>query len=274
MSTPTIPPRRARNSSRCSPRPRSSPRSSSRRTSACASRSLAWRPRRAPAAGDERRARARRPRARAGGAPGRDGGALPEGRGGEQGVRRPLHRDRGAEQQPGQPLRGLLPAPLHARLQGGRPHRPGDRHQPDRRRGLPHLHGQREDRAARAARAPRARRRRPALAIGEGLIGKAAAHGRELLRGEGGAPRAHAVRPAHRRHPAEDQGQRDRRRSRSTSCWSRRRPSPPWTTSCSRCSPGHAATAIFSAKLYSTSARKLTTLQGFLDMLKQPAKTP
>jgi len=35
---------------------------------------------------------------------------------------------------------------------------------------------------------------------------------------------------------------------------------------------GHAATAIFSAKLYSTSARKLTTLQGFLDMLKTPAK--
>jgi transcriptional regulator with GAF, ATPase, and Fis domain len=36
---------------------------------------------------------------------------------------------------------------------------------------------------------------------------------------------------------------------------------------------GHAATAVFSAKLYSTSARKLTTLQGFLDMLKtQPAR--
>lgn len=33
---------------------------------------------------------------------------------------------------------------------------------------------------------------------------------------------------------------------------------------------GHAATAIFSAKLYSTSARKLHTLQGFLEMLKQP----
>ena len=33
---------------------------------------------------------------------------------------------------------------------------------------------------------------------------------------------------------------------------------------------GHAATAIFSAKLYSTSARKLTTLQGFIDMLKAP----
>ena len=33
---------------------------------------------------------------------------------------------------------------------------------------------------------------------------------------------------------------------------------------------GHAATAIFSAKLYSTSTRKLSTLQGFLDMLKQP----
>ena len=31
---------------------------------------------------------------------------------------------------------------------------------------------------------------------------------------------------------------------------------------------GHAATAVFSAKLYSSSARKLTTLQGFLDMLK------
>jgi nitrate/nitrite-specific signal transduction histidine kinase len=36
---------------------------------------------------------------------------------------------------------------------------------------------------------------------------------------------------------------------------------------------GHAATAIFSAKLYSASERKLITLQGFLDMLKtQPAK--
>ncbi len=33
---------------------------------------------------------------------------------------------------------------------------------------------------------------------------------------------------------------------------------------------GHAATAIFSAKLYSASARKLTTLQGFLDMMKAP----
>jgi len=31
---------------------------------------------------------------------------------------------------------------------------------------------------------------------------------------------------------------------------------------------GHAATAIFSAKLYSASARKLTTLQGFLDLIK------
>jgi putative methionine-R-sulfoxide reductase with GAF domain len=36
---------------------------------------------------------------------------------------------------------------------------------------------------------------------------------------------------------------------------------------------GHAATALFSSKLYSASARKLTTLQGFLDMLKtQPTK--
>ena len=35
---------------------------------------------------------------------------------------------------------------------------------------------------------------------------------------------------------------------------------------------GHAATALFAAKLYSTSERKLTTLQGFLDRLKQPAK--
>ena len=34
---------------------------------------------------------------------------------------------------------------------------------------------------------------------------------------------------------------------------------------------GHAATAIFSARLYSTSERKLSTLQGFLDMLKSPA---
>ncbi len=35
---------------------------------------------------------------------------------------------------------------------------------------------------------------------------------------------------------------------------------------------GHAATAIFSAKLYSTSSRKLTTLQGFLDILKTSPK--
>ena len=35
---------------------------------------------------------------------------------------------------------------------------------------------------------------------------------------------------------------------------------------------GHAATALFSAKLYSASARKLTTLQGFLDMLKTHPK--
>jgi putative methionine-R-sulfoxide reductase with GAF domain len=36
---------------------------------------------------------------------------------------------------------------------------------------------------------------------------------------------------------------------------------------------GHAATAVFSSKLYSASARKLTTLQGFIDLLKtQPAK--
>jgi hypothetical protein len=35
---------------------------------------------------------------------------------------------------------------------------------------------------------------------------------------------------------------------------------------------GHAATAIFSARLYSASERKLSTLQGFLDMLKSPSK--
>ena len=35
---------------------------------------------------------------------------------------------------------------------------------------------------------------------------------------------------------------------------------------------GHAATAVFSAKLYSSSARKLSTLQGFLDMIKQQQK--
>jgi putative methionine-R-sulfoxide reductase with GAF domain len=34
---------------------------------------------------------------------------------------------------------------------------------------------------------------------------------------------------------------------------------------------GHAATAIFSARLYSTSERKLSTIKGFLDMLKSPA---
>ena len=34
---------------------------------------------------------------------------------------------------------------------------------------------------------------------------------------------------------------------------------------------GHAATALFSARLYAASERKLTTLQNFLDMLKQPS---
>jgi hypothetical protein len=35
---------------------------------------------------------------------------------------------------------------------------------------------------------------------------------------------------------------------------------------------GHAATAIFSSRMYSASARKLTTLQGFIDLMKQPSK--
>ena len=49
-----------------------------------------------------------------------------------------------------------------------------------------------------------------AIAIGEGIIGTAAKTGRELLRGAGGPPRAHALRPADRGHPPEDQGERDR----------------------------------------------------------------
>jgi GAF domain-containing protein len=32
---------------------------------------------------------------------------------------------------------------------------------------------------------------------------------------------------------------------------------------------GHAATAIFASKLYSESERKLSTIQGFLELLKQ-----
>ena len=32
---------------------------------------------------------------------------------------------------------------------------------------------------------------------------------------------------------------------------------------------GHAATAIFASKLYSESERKLSTIQGFLDLLKK-----
>jgi putative methionine-R-sulfoxide reductase with GAF domain len=35
---------------------------------------------------------------------------------------------------------------------------------------------------------------------------------------------------------------------------------------------GHAATAVFSARLYSASTRKLSTLQGFLDMIKTQPK--
>jgi GAF domain-containing protein len=33
---------------------------------------------------------------------------------------------------------------------------------------------------------------------------------------------------------------------------------------------GHATTAIFSSKLYSASERKLSTMQGFIDLLKNP----
>jgi len=32
---------------------------------------------------------------------------------------------------------------------------------------------------------------------------------------------------------------------------------------------GHAATALFASKLFSESERKLNTIQGFLDLLKQ-----
>jgi hypothetical protein len=32
---------------------------------------------------------------------------------------------------------------------------------------------------------------------------------------------------------------------------------------------GHAATALFASKLYSESERKLSTIQGFLELLKQ-----
>jgi hypothetical protein len=35
---------------------------------------------------------------------------------------------------------------------------------------------------------------------------------------------------------------------------------------------GHAATAIFSSKLYTQSERKLTTIQSFLDLLKEKPK--
>ena len=74
--------------------------------------------------------------------------ALPRGRGREQGLRQPLHRDRRAEQQPGQPLRGQLPAPLHARLPRSHPDRPGDHHQPDRRGVVRHPPARREDERA------------------------------------------------------------------------------------------------------------------------------
>lgn len=35
---------------------------------------------------------------------------------------------------------------------------------------------------------------------------------------------------------------------------------------------GHAATAVFSSKLYTQSERKLTTIQSFLDLLKEKPK--
>ena len=203
----TIPTRRARSSSRCSSRPRSSPRSCSRRTSGSASRSPASRGGGRRAAGSDEQARelhAPDPRAR--GAAGGGRGALPEGRGGEQGVRRPLHRDRGAEQQPRQPLRRLLPAPLDARLQGGHPHRPGDRDQPDRRGGVPHLHGQRQDGPARAGDLRGPGRRRDAIPIGEGRIGKAAKTGENYF----------ADKVAHRsRRPSISRSPSSRSRSRT-----------------------------------------------------------
>ena len=83
----------------------------------------------------------------------------------------------------------------------------------------------------------------------------------------------HALRRADRRHPAQDQGQRHRRDLDQQAAGAEDARSPPTDYELFTLLAGHAATAIFSAKLYSTSARKLTTLQGFLDMIKtQPAK--
>ncbi|MCK7518336.1 MAG: hypothetical protein MZV64_11720 [Ignavibacteriales bacterium] len=208
----TSSPARARTSCRSSPRRRSSPRSCSRRTSGCASRSPRSRRRAGAQAADERVQALQQQGPGARGEARRDRGPLPQGRGGEQGVRRPLHRDRGAEQQPGEPLRGLLPAPLHPRLQGGRADRPGDRHQPHRRRGrstsscVSEKTGQLEVEASEgqtpAPHRDPARRRHHRQGGPER---------RELLRGAGGAQGALALRGADRGHPPEDQGLHDRR---------------------------------------------------------------
>ena len=168
---------------------------------------------------------------------------------------------------------------LHSTLdyQRGRPHRPGDRHQPHRRRGLPHLRRERQDarssswRLRRASSAPVT-----SIGIGEGRSAWRPRRARTSSRPQV----AHCRKPTPFDQPIavippEDQGQRDRRDRHQQARWSRRRRSRTMDHELFTLLAGHAATAIFSAEaLLDLRAGSSRTLQGFLDMLKtQPAKS-
>src|ERR1044071_6815134 len=121
--------------------------------------------------------------------------------------------DRGAEQQPGQSLRGQLPAPLHARLQGSHPDRAGDRHQSHRRRGLRHPAARREDeRPARhrlRRRRCRGRHRKPLGPPRRGHSRRRGQDRRELLHQSGRRRRPRDAGEAAGGGAAQDQGARD-----------------------------------------------------------------
>ena len=165
---------------------------------------------------------------------------------------------------------------LHSTLdyQRGHPDRPGDRHQPHRGRGLPHPDGEREDRASSRSetsegQAPaRTSRSRWATADRQRRPRRARTTSRRQVAHREPTP----VRGAAGGDPAEDQGQRDRRHLDQQAARPEDARSPRWTTSCSRSSPATPRPRSSRPSSTPTSARKLTTLQGFLDMLKTPAR--
>ena len=147
-----------------------------------------------------------------------------------------LHRDRAAELEPRQPLRGELPPPRHPRPQGSDRHHPGDHRQPDRLRGGRPLRarpGEADPRARGLLRA-RPRRRVRSVRAGQRAHRPGRADGRDL-RGRAGRTAAARRRSRTVSRPASPSTStaRSPARSRSSGCCRRRPASRTWTASCS-----------------------------------------